>query len=176
MFIQRGKSDQSRGQKAHTCHLRLILIYYHVRAFCISHYCHVLLDKVLMWSHSFENGSTMCCCCFCFHFNHWSLTHTHMPDRSPDKRPACTGLCASCCLSYGAGSTGFLLAGSPSSLGGFGGKYWSFHAVLTTDVAIIQVPHFLLLNQYRTKKWLENCGAAPKRNCLEVLLSSSPLK
>lgn len=127
-----------------------------------------MLENVLIWCLNFEKDSAMCCCCCCC-CNRWNPSRICMPQRSQTKGLCC--LCASCCLSYRADSTGFLLAGSWSNLGGFRGKYWGFHAVLTADVAIIQVPHFTA-PAVRSKKLPPNCCTAPKRKCLEVLLSS----
>lgn len=143
-----------------------------MRTSYILQYSHVLLDGVLMWSQSFEKDSTMCCCC-CYCCNCWNPSNTCMPHRSRIKGWRC--MCASCCLSYGADSAGFLLAGSRSSLGGFRGKYWGFHAVLTTDVAVTQVPRFTAPAAW-SKKWPPNCGTAPKWKCLEILMSSQSLE
>lgn len=61
---------------------------------------------------SFEKDSTMCCLC-CFQI-HWYPSDICMPHRSQIKGRR--SLCASCCLTHDSDATGFLRAGSPSSI------------------------------------------------------------
>lgn len=61
---------------------------------------------------SFEKDSTMCCLC-CFQVR-WYPSDICMPHRSQIKGRR--SLCASCCLTHDSDTTGFLCAGSPSSI------------------------------------------------------------
>lgn len=145
----------------------------------LSHVCARLLVTVtfrrtgLMWRHSFERDSAMCLLLLLLLLEPLkSISHMYAT-YYPDKRPrscCCCLLRASCGKSCRADSTGFLFSGS--DLGGFKGGGGAGRVVMMLSRCFNYRCSRHRFTAAQSKKLPPSCGTAPKRKCLEVMLSS----